>query len=181
MDNKKGQLSGVGASVIGLLFLGIIAVILIGAGLYAITTFQGIALTTTTTETSANESLAIPTIAGITLTVGDGTLNGVCGTITEVYNATGTQVIGLTNFTQSGCTVTNATILSPIITNATTLKYTYPYTYDGLSTSYNASNEMAEGIADTPTWVILVIIIGFVGLIISALLAWGLGRRNISG
>jgi len=180
MDTKKGQLSGVGSAVIGLLFLGIISIILLGAGLYAVTTFQGTALTVTTTGASANESLASANITGITLTTGNEKLNGECGAVTEILNATGTLHLAVGNITQSGCVIYNATYWGTY-TNATTMKYSYPYTYDGLSDSYNATDEMVEGIADTPTWVILVIIIGFVGLIISALLAWGVGRREMSG
>ena len=93
--NKRGQLGGIGAAVVGLLFLGIISAILIGAGLYAATTFQD--------------------------------------------------------------------------------------NLDNTSTAYNATGDMIEGVADTPTWVILVIIIGFVGLIISALVGWGLGKRGAVG
>ena len=95
MKSKSGQLGGVGSAVIGLLFLGIISAILIGAGLYAATTFQ--------------EKLETD------------------------------------------------------------------------STAYNATGEMIEGVADVPTWIILVIIIGFVGLIISALIGWGLGKRGTMG
>jgi len=95
MQNKKAQLGGIGSAVIGLLFLGIISAILIGAGLYAATTFQ---------DKLVEDSVA-----------------------------------------------------------------------------YNATGDMIEGVADTPTWVILVIIIGFVGLIITALIGWGLGKRGTMG
>jgi len=99
MQNKKGQMmGGIGSAVIGLLFLGIISAILIGAGLYAATTFQ---------------------------------------------NKLGSEA--------------NASI------------------------AYNATGEMIEGVSDLPTWVTLVIIIGFVGLIISALIGWGLGKRGQAG
>jgi uncharacterized membrane protein len=109
--------------------------------------------------TSSNESLGIPTTAGITLTVGDSALNGVCGAITEVYNATGVQIIGLTNFTQTGCTVKNASILSPTITNATTLKYTYSYTYDAENTATTVMNDTTQALASTVDYFDIFIVI----------------------
>ena len=118
---------------------------------------------TTTTATSTNESLAQPTTAGITLTVGNtaiGSRAGSCGTITNVWNgtigATGTA-IGLGNFTQTGCTVVNTTLLGETYT--ANLRFTYPYTYEANNSATDVMFDTVDGIAGTTDWFDIFIVI----------------------
>lgn len=111
-----------------------------------------------TAGTSVNESLAKATTSGITLTVGNAKRDGVCGALTSVLNhTTGNVVIGLGNFTQTGCTVKNATDLSAYETN---LRYTYSYTYSADNTATDVMNETASGISGVTDWFDIFIVIG---------------------
>ena len=114
-----------------------------------------------TTTTSANESLATANSTGITLTTGNSARNGVCGALTYVYNGTtGNVQIGLGNFTQTGCTVKNATLLSDSGMTATTLRYTYSYTYDADNDATDVINDTTGSIAGVTDWFDIFIVIG---------------------
>ena len=172
--NKKGNINE--------LFPAVLTIILVGAlmcvGILVMTGLQDVSYANTA-ATSTNESLAAPGIAGITLTTGNSARAGVCGALTGVYNATGAYMIGLTNFTQTGCTVVNATILGAVATNATTLKYTYPYTYDKATTTtdaLNASNSTLVNVAST--WIPIIIVVVAAGIVLAVLLGAFAGKRK---
>lgn len=104
----------------------------------------------------ANESVARPTTAGVTL-FGNTQRNGVCGAITNVMNGTtGDVVIALGNFTQTGCTVRNASVLTSY---GTTLRFTYTYTYSADNTATNVMNDTTTSIATTTDWFNIFIVI----------------------
>lgn len=74
--------------------------------------------------TAVNESITRPTGAGSTLAANSLT-RATCGTVTAIYNGTGGGVIPAGNYTQTGCVITNATVLYP---TAATWLVSYPYT-----------------------------------------------------
>jgi len=152
--------------VIVLLFVGI----LMGVGLTIMTSMQE-ALYSSTTATSANESLAIANKTGITLKTGDSMLNGVCGSVTEIYNATGDYKIGIGNITQVGCTITNATKWAPTISNDSVVNYTYSYTYDVETTASNATGDASNAIGDiSHDWIPIIVVMVAAGIVLAALL-----------
>jgi uncharacterized membrane protein len=118
------------------------------------------AIYTATTSTSTNESLARPTTAGITLTVGDSATNGECGTITAILNGTtgGGQPITSGNWTQTGCTVVNATNWVTLL-YSTNVRYTYPYTYDADNEATRVIGNTTEGIGGAVDWFDIFIVI----------------------
>ena len=174
--NKKGNINQ--------LFPAVLALILIGALLFAgITILSSIQDMTylNTAAVSSNETLAQATTAGITLATGSAARTGVCGTLTNVVNGTGLVRIGVGNFTQTGankCTVTNATSTVDLADYTANLKYSYPYTYDAVTTtttSVGAVNTSMGTLATT--WLPIIVVVIAAGIVLGILLG-AFGRKQ---
>jgi uncharacterized membrane protein len=141
--------------IVMLFIIGLIVMIfsLMGANLQSATYDEN------TAGASANESLAKPTTAGITLAVGNAKRDGVCGTITSVLNDTTGNglVIGAGNYSQTGCTVTNLTSWAGYTTN---VRFSYPYTYSADNSATDAINDTVAGISGVTNWFGIFIVIG---------------------
>ena len=111
-----------------------------------------------TAGTSVNESVTSSPTAGLSATLdADALTNGVCGTITQVLNGTAEVTeIALGNFTQTGCTVVNA---SSMVTFNTTLLFSYPYTYSADNTATNVMDDTVNGISGVTDWFAIFIVI----------------------
>ena len=170
--NKKGiQLNQAFGAVLTLVLVAILVIIAI----YMVSSLQTNFRTPNTSGTYVNDSVARPTTAGITLTAG-GLVDGSCGTITAVYNGTGGSAIAAGNYTQTGCTVVNATDVSA--TSATWL-FNYPYTYSAETSASNASGTIITQFATYPALVGLVGTIIFLALVIGVLVAsFAFGKRG---
>lgn len=121
--NKKGvfgltAVQSFFSVILGVALLAYVIVIIMG------TLSNNTAILQTASYTAVNESIARPTVAGVTLAVG-GLTRGTCGTVTAIYNGTGGILIPAGNYTQTGCVITNATVLYP---ESTTWLVSYPYT-----------------------------------------------------
>ena len=153
--NKKGQLSGLSATVTALILLGM----LIGVGLLILVAFQDGNYTSTAVAV-ANETLAKPTTAGITLATGAAANQGVCGAVTVILNSTaaaGQIPIALGNITQSGCVIKNATDWTDY---TATVRYSYPYTYgasNSVTTGIGYANTSISTLAQT--WLPIIVIV----------------------
>lgn len=108
------------------------------------------------TATSVNESLARANTTGVTLTVGSSAFNGVCGSVTQIFNGTGGVSIAVGNITQTGCTVFNATNVAQF---GATWLYTYPYTYDANNTATEAIDDTVVALAGVSSWFPIIITI----------------------
>lgn len=160
----------------------IIAIILVGAlicvGIITLTNFQNTTYVSASVV-SANESLARATTSGITLATGAASRNGVCGALTNVLNGTtGNVAIGLGNFSQTGCIVTNTTSTVDWSEYAATLRYTYPYTYDNASVTTNAIGSVNTSIIGlATTWLPIIIVVIAAGIVLAILLG-AFGRKR---
>jgi len=153
--------------IIGIVIVGITLCI----GIFISATLQTNFSAPGTTGSATNESIAKPTTAGITL-FASGLLDGRCGSITAASNGTGGEAIGLTNFTQVGCVVHNATDLSPY---GSTILITYPYSYTESTASSNASGSLVTALAGGSAWITILVVVGF-AVIVLGMLSSGLGR-----
>ena len=153
--NKKGQLSGLSATVTALILLGM----LIGVGLLILVAFQDGNYTSTAVSV-VNESLAKASTAGVSLATGAAANQGVCGAVTSITNSTaaaGAVAIGIGNITQSGCVVYNATDWSGFTAN---VRYSYPYTYgasNSVTTGIGYANTSISTLAQT--WLPIIVIV----------------------
>jgi uncharacterized membrane protein len=164
-------------SVIVLLFLiGLIVMVfsLMGSGLRDATY-------TSTTGSVVNESLTFPSTNAVQSLDVSTLRNAVCGAVTTVHNQTmlGAK-LGLTNVTQSGCTLTNATALGTFIGNGT-VYVSYTYTFDDDNTATNVMNDTYNSLASTTDWfdifiviTAMVVLILLVVIIITAIRGSGL-------
>jgi len=112
---------------------------------------------TSTTLISTNETLAKPTTAGITLTVGTVQRNSVCGAVTQILNGTTFENIALGNISQTGCVVKNTTSWAGYTAN---VLYTYPYTYDADNSATDVMNDTTSSVAGVTEWFDIFIVIG---------------------
>jgi hypothetical protein len=165
MQTKKGiqlnQAVGAVLTLVGVAVLVIIAV-------YLLSGMSNTLVTPNTSGTSVNESLARPTTAGITLTTGSSARDGVCGTITAVYNTTNDRLISAGNYTQVGCVVTNKTSDATL---GATWKFNYPYTYSAATAASNATDTTIVNFSGYPALIGLVGTIIFLGIVIGVLVA----------
>ena len=160
--------------IVTIILVGILA----GSGIIVMASMQD-ATRMPALVTSTNESLATANKAGVTLAAGNSARDGVCNAVTAVVNATGNVAIGIGNFTTVGCKVYNATILSPTITNATTLKYTYTYTISADTAASNGTGSALNSIGDlTHDWIPILLIVLAAGIVLSALLGAFNQKRN---
>ena len=114
--------------------------------------------------TVTNESVTFN--SGLTQTLAANAYpNGGCGTIVDVFNATDGVRISSTNYSQSGCVVTNSTA---IFSHAYPWLVTYPYTRSGQI--YETANESVAGLATfSDFWEIIVLAI-VISIVIGLLL-----------
>ena len=172
---KKGQLSlGDAPTVVllvGLVFLVMATIAFIGEK-------YGNAIDEDNTAGSyINESIVKPTTAGITLDANSLT-NGVCGTITSVYNGTGGVILGLGNFTQTGCTVVNATGPTVTDTFATSLLVNYPYTYSASTASSNVTADLQTELGNNTSIAGIILTISLVGIVLTILIGVFVGIKE---
>jgi len=174
--NKKGQLSLDDAPtvvlLVGLVFLVMATFAFIGEK-------YGDAIDTDDTAGAyVNESIVKPGTAGITLDA-DALKNGVCGSLTTVYNGTGGVIIGLGNFTQTGCTVVNATDLTNY---SSTLLVNYSYTYSASTASSNVTTDLQTEIGNNTSIAGIILTISLVGIVLTILIGvfMGLRRRTVN-
>jgi len=173
MTNKKGNINE--------LFPAVLALILVGAllciGILILTSFQSTTFLNTATV-SNNETLAIATTSGIHLAAAEATHHGVCGALTNVVNTTGNVRLGVSNFTQVGCLVKNATDLSDFTAGAT-LKYTYPYTFDNATATSTAIGSVNTSLATlATTWLPIIVVVIAAAIVLAILLGAFGGKRK---
>ena len=173
--NKKGNIQQ--------LFPAVLAIVLTGAlmciGILILSSFQSTTYATGTTGISSNESLAVATTSGITLTTGNALRDGVCGALTKVYNGTASVAIGLGNFTQTGCLVTNVTQTFDTAGYTANFRYNYPYTYSAdttISTAIGSTNTSLATLAST--WLPIIVVVLAAGIVLSILLGAFAGKRK---
>ena len=109
----------------------------------------------TTTVSVVNETISVPTTAGITL-AGGSARDGACGTVV-LTNGTAGTVIASANYTQTDCVLVNAT---GEFTAYTTPFATYSYTWEADNTATDVMNETASGISGVTDWFDIFIVIG---------------------
>jgi len=173
--NKKGQLSLDDAPtvvlLVGLVFLVMATFAFIGEK-------YGDAIDTDDTAGAyVNESIVKPGTAGITLDA-DALKNGVCGSLTTVYNGTGGVIIGLGNFTQTGCTVVNATGPTVTDTFSSTLLVNYPYTYSAGTAASNVTADLQTEIGNNTSIAGIILTISLVGIVLTILIGVFIGVRG---
>jgi len=147
----------------------VLVALLIIIAIYLVSSLQVTMRTPGTTATAVNESITSSLTAGFSVNLDANRLaNAACGSITAVYNGTGGAAIQLANFTQTGCTLKNATVTSQW---GTTLLVNYPYTYSMDTAAANASGTIITQFAAYPTLIGLVGTIIFLALVIGVLVA----------
>jgi len=174
---KKGQLSlGDAPTVVllvGLVFLVMATIAFIGEK-------YGDALDVDDTAgTVTNESATATIASGISATLAaDGFRNGACGTVTEIYNGTGTGVylIGSNLYTQVGCLITNTTTWANV--TAGNVQVTYPYTYSETTTASNATDDLNTEIGNNTSIAGIVLTISLVGIVLTILIGVFIGVRG---
>jgi len=107
-----------------------------------------------TTVVVANESISVPSTAGITL-AGGSARNGICGTVV-LTNGTAGTVITAGNYTQTDCVLTNKT---GEFTAYTTPYASYSYTWSADNTATDVMNETASSISEVTDWFDIFIVI----------------------
>lgn len=175
---NKGQLSlGDAPSVVMIVGL----VFLIMATLAYVSYQYGDSIRIPNTAGSAvNESVTSSKTAGLHATLSANGLNdGSCGTITKVLNGTvdGTN-IGLANFTQTGCTINNA---SSMATWHTALLFSYPYTYSADTVASNITTDLNTNLSNNTSIAGIVLTISLVGIVLTVLIGVFVlvGRRRV--
>ncbi len=171
---KKGiQLGEAFGAVLALTLVAVLVIV----SIYIFSNLQTTMSVAGTTGTAINESVTSSPSAGLNATLAAGSYtSGACGTITNVYNGTGGNVIALANFTQTNCAVVNA---SSMVLFNTTLRFSYPYTYTASTSSSNASGAMITQFATYPVLIGLVGTIIFLALVIGTLVgAFAFGGRK---
>ena len=148
-------------SVIVMLFsIGLLVMIfaLMGTGL------QDASYDELTSVSVVNESITFSVLnANITLD-GGSARDGVCGTITEVWNGTATNEFGVVatagvgNITQIGCNLINATALSTFCETGSCYA-SYPYTWSADNEATDVMNETTFAIANVTDWFAIFIVI----------------------
>ena len=175
MKQKKSiQLNQAFGAVLTLILVALLVIIAI----YMVTSLQTTFRVAGTVGSAINESVTSSKTAGLSATLSAGALtDGSCGTITNVINGTNNVVIGLGNFTQTGCTIVNASDMTPW---ATTLFFNYPYTYSADTSASNASGSIITQFAAYPALIGLVGTIIFLALVIGVLVAsFAFGKRGV--
>lgn len=108
-----------------------------------------------TAGTVVNETLT-PSIAGTSLASGL-LVDGACGTVTYVANATG-GIIASGNYTQTNCLISNATQVCNTTCNGNWL-ISYPFTYTANNTATDTMSDTVSGIVGVTDWFAIIIVI----------------------
>jgi len=158
--------------ILGVILVGITLVL----GIFVAATIQTSFLVANTGGTAINESVTSSTTTGLSATLASASLiDGSCGTITAVYNGTVDKTpIAVANFTQTGCTVVNASTMEPWHTS---LNFNYPYSYSSDTVSSNASGTLVTALNGGSAWITILVVVGF-AVIVLGMLTSGLGRAG---
>jgi hypothetical protein len=175
---NKGQLSlGDAPSVVmivGMVFLIMATIAYISYQFGASTRISG------TAGTVVNESVTSSKTTGLSATLAKSTLNDAsCGTITRIINGTNSNyVIEVANFTQTGCTVVNAT---STVSWGTTLLFSYPYTYSSNTVATNITESLETQLSNNTSIAGIVLTISLVGIVLTVLIGVFVlvGRRRV--
>ena len=167
---KKGNINQLFPAVLAIILVG--ALIVIGIGVL------GALQDTTYLNTAAgviNESLPLPTDAGIILTTGSSARNGICGAVTSIINGSSGAGfgVGLTNITQVGCTIYNASskLGATGLNLSSNIRYSYPYTFDNATVSSNAIGSVNTSLGTlATTWLPIIIVVLAAGIVLAVLL-----------
>jgi len=157
--------------ILAMLIVGITLVI----GIYVAGVMQTTFRTTGVSVSAVNESIAVPSTAGITL-AGGAALDGSCGTVV-LLNGTSGVPIAAANYTQTDCVLTNST---GEFVEYDTITATYTYTFTNDTSSSTASGNLVISLASGSGWITILIVIGF-ALIVLGMLSEGLSgaaRKN---
>ena len=156
MKNKKGiQLNEAFGAVLALILVAILVII----GIYMFTSISVATVPAGSSRWGINETLTVSTdgtrMAGATV------LGSTCGTITEVFNVTGSP-INSGNYTQTNCVIQNLTKI-----HGGSWMVNYPYS----SPTTTASRSTITNFSQYPALVGLVGTIIFLGIVIGVLVA----------
>ena len=134
------------------------------------------------TGSAVNESVATPTTAVGSHLASVNLDNGVCGTITTIYNGTGGISMVLANFTQTGCVIVNTTSMAPY---SSTLLISYPYTHNSVGqTQLNSiTSNVSTGITGffssiSPVYAILAVLVIILVLVVLVRVVQAPSGRN---
>ena len=160
--DKKGQMGGLENAptmilIVGLVFLTMATVALVGER-------YGNALDTDNTAGAYINESATPTDAGVTLDA-DLLKNGVCGTITVVYDGVTDVAITAANYIQTGCTLVNTTSTYP---NAWLVNY--PYTYSAGTVASNTTDDLNTEISNNASIAGIILTISLIGIVLGVLI-----------
>lgn len=154
----------------------IIMVVIIGTvlviGIYITSSMQTVMFTKGVSVSMVNESLAKPTMSGITLTTGASARDGACGTVTNIINGTDGIIITLGHITQTGCIIKNTTSTENYTTN---WLYSYSYTFTNDTVSSNAALNVTTALGTGTSWISILVVVGFATIILTMLTS-GLGN-----
>ena len=168
-----------------ILALGIIAIFVVVSMLILVTLRTSIETVNIGTGTAINETVTSSKTAGLSATLSAGAYrNGLCGSITAVYNGTFAPIsINVANFTQTNCAVVNASSMN---TYHTSLLFNYPYTIDQPYTNEVVENITKGGsnfFSQVPTFFVLlgvVVLILIIAIVIVAVSRFGGGMSRES-
>ena len=155
--------------IISVVIIGVILVV----GIYITSSIQATTRATGTAGSYVNESVTLSAL-GVGTLAANGYLDGSCGTITKVYNAT-SNAITSGNYTQSGCTVTNSTQSCAGTTCASPWKISYSYTFTNDTQSSIAAGNVTNALATGTSWISILVVVGFATIILTMLTS-GLGQ-----
>jgi len=154
--------------IISIIIIGVVLVV----GIYITSSIQDVTYATGTIGSAINESVT-PTALGIYTLPGDKKRSVSCGAITSVNNQTNNIVITAGNYTQTGCSVSNATA---ICTGCSAVwKFTYPYTYSADTNASVSAGNVTTALATGTSWISILVVVGFATIILTMLTS-GLGR-----
>lgn len=166
--NKKGvfgltAVQGFFSVILGVALLAYVIVIIMG------TLSGNTAILQVASYTAVNESIDRPTTAGITLATG-GLSRATCSAITAVYNGSGGALITSGNYTQTGCSVVNATDVSALnstwlVSYAYTASSNYQQNLDGILTNTSTGITSFFG-AINPIYAILAVLVIILVLVV---------------
>ena len=162
IQNKKGAIGEVYALIRVLFVIGVFAAL----ALMISTEFRDKSFLSTS-GTNTNETLTTVTEAGEDFTVSS--YRSISCVIVAVYNATGGEVIGSGNYTQTNCNLASADAEY----NNTDWNVTYTY-------SYKADTAASDGVNDT-MYVIKDDLIGWLGIVAIGIIGFALMKYFNSG
>jgi len=166
--SKKGNMNGLENAptiimIVGLLFLVMATLAMIGQN-------YGDALDTDDVAGAQVNESATPTDAGVTLVAAGDLKNLACGTITNVYNATGGRAITAANYTQTGCSVVNLTSEQP-----SAWLFNFPYTFSQATVASNVTGDLNTEISNNTSIAGIILTISLIGIVLAILIGVFMG------